>query len=310
LTYSIVARDEDTGEMGVAVQSHFFGVGRIVPWARAGVGAVATQAIADVSYGPLGLALMADGVAASDALASLIEADANSAIRQVAMVDAHGRVAAHTGDNCVAGAGHRTSRAVTAQANMMARDTVWNAMIDAYERSDGDLIDRMLQALDAAEAEGGDIRGRQSAGMLVVSGERDAAPWGQVVLDLRVEDHPEPLEELRRLVSFHRAYALVGAAVFDPRVIAGEFDASLAEVDRATQDLSLAQTILGANPEPTLWQGILLARAGRIAEARECFVMAVDATPSLMDFLRRCPEAGLLPSDPVVLHELLPPDTR
>src|SRR5512136_1136055 len=210
-TYSIVARDPATGELGVAVQSHWFSVGSGVSWAEAGVGAVATQSFVDPSYGPLGLALMRAGRAAPDALAGLLPADGGRDVRQVAMIDAQGRVAAHTGKKCIAEAGHRVGKDYSVQANLMASDRVWPAMAKAFEEAKGDLADRMLAALDAAQAAGGDIRGQQSAALVVVAGTPSGRPWEDRVFDLRVEDHPRPLEELRRLVGVARAYAHMNA---------------------------------------------------------------------------------------------------
>ena len=205
-TYSIVARDAATGELGVAVQSHWFSVGAIVPWAEAGVGAVATQSFVEPSYGPLGLELMKMGRSAPDALYALVSTDADEAVRQVAMVDASGEVDAHTGANAIHAAGHHVGDGYSTQANMMENATVWDAMARAYEASDGDLAERLLAALEAAEREGGDIRGRQSAALIVVSGEPSGVPWIDRTFDLRVEDHPDPVGELRRLVTLQRAY--------------------------------------------------------------------------------------------------------
>jgi len=168
-TYSIVAYDEETGQLGVAVQSHWFAVGQLVPWAKSGVGAVATQSFVRVEYGPDGLALMEQGASAVDALARLVASDDQRAVRQVAMIDVNGSVAAHTGDRCIDMAGHHVGKNYSVQANLMEKNSVWPAMAEAFENSEGDLADRMLAALDAAEAEGGDIRGRQSAAMLIVS---------------------------------------------------------------------------------------------------------------------------------------------
>ncbi|MDX1385804.1 MAG: DUF1028 domain-containing protein, partial [Thermoanaerobaculia bacterium] len=210
-TFSIVARDPSTGELGVAVQSHWFGVGALVPWVEAGVGAVATQSFVDPSYGALGLEMMRLGRSAPDALAGLLAADDGRELRQVGMVDAEGRVAAHTGARCVADAGHVFDEelGVTCHGNLMARDTVWGAMLDAYRDGlarDEDLPDRLLAALDAAQAEGGDIRGMQSAALVVASGSPTGRVWDDLLFDLRVEDHPAPLAELRRLVVVRRAY--------------------------------------------------------------------------------------------------------
>src|SRR5688572_22218913 len=205
-TYSIVARDPATGEMGVAVQSHYFSVGPIVPWAEAGIGAVATQSLVLVDYGPNGLALMRGGMSAPAALDSLRKADPNPDVRQVAMVDTQGRVAAHTGAMAIPAAGHQTGNQYSVQANLMDKATVWPAMAKAFEAAKGDLAERMMQALEAAEKEGGDIRGRQSAAILIVKATSSGKPWVDRVMDLRVEDHPEPLVELRRLIDLRRAY--------------------------------------------------------------------------------------------------------
>src|ERR1700737_4704910 len=169
MTYSIVARDKETGELGVAVQSHYFQVGPVVPWALAGVGAVATQSHVNHSYGPLGLDLMQAGYSAEQALAAVTAGDPQANVRQCAMVDAAGNVAAHTGSKCIPAAGHLTGDGFSVQANLMEKDTVWAAMADAYTTTDAPLAERMMAALDAAEAEGGDIRGQQSAAMLVVT---------------------------------------------------------------------------------------------------------------------------------------------
>ncbi|MCP4654108.1 MAG: DUF1028 domain-containing protein, partial [bacterium] len=202
-TYSIVARDPATGELGVAVQSHWFSVGTVVTWAEAGVGAVATQSFSEISYGPLGLELMKAGKTASEALAALTSVDPHANVRQVAMVDDDGNVAAHTGSACIAEAGHHLGDQYSTQANLMEKNTVWDAMAKAYETSPGDLTDRLMAALEAAQAEGGDIRGMQSAAILVVPGTSAGAPWRERIVDLRVEDHPRPLEELKRLIRVH-----------------------------------------------------------------------------------------------------------
>jgi uncharacterized Ntn-hydrolase superfamily protein len=203
-TYSIVAHDPKTGECGVAVQSHWFSVGSVVTWGRAGVGAVATQSIADPAYGPRLLDALAKGEEPQDAMQRLTTADEQGRFRQVACVRADGAVAVHTGDGCIPFAGHRTGAGFSAQANMMATERVWGAMADAFEASEGTLPRRLVAALDAAEAAGGDARGRQSAALLVVPSDGD--DWDRV--ELRVEDDPEPLEELARLLGVHEAYEL------------------------------------------------------------------------------------------------------
>src|SRR5712692_12068273 len=206
MTYSIVARDKKTGELGVAVQSHYFQVSPAVPWASAGVGAVATQSHVNLSYGPLGLELLQAGYTAEQALAALTAGDPRAEVRQCAIVDAAGNVAAHTGAKCIPAAGHKLGDGFSCQANLMERDTVWGAMAGAYESTDAPIAERMMAALEAAEAEGGDIRGRQSSAMLVVSGTSTGRPWEDRLIDLRVEDSAEPLVELRRLLPIRRAY--------------------------------------------------------------------------------------------------------
>ena len=212
MTYSIVAVDPDTGAIGAAVQSRVAACAATVLHADAGVGAVCTQSFALKAYGPRLLARLRAGEAPDTALAALVAADDEQAVRQVGVIDAQGRTAVHTGASCIAEAGHRVGDGYSAQANMMARSTVWDAMGEAFEASTGELALRLLAALDAAEAEGGDVRGMQGAGLLVVSGERDDHPDTTFVHDLRVDDHPEPLRELRRLLDVRRAYGLQGEA--------------------------------------------------------------------------------------------------
>ena len=206
MTYSIVARDPETGELGVAVQSHYFTVGPIVPWLQAGVGAVATQSFVEPAYGLRGLARMAGGAAAPDALAALVADDDARDVRQVAMVDTAGRVGAHTGAKCIVDAGHRVGDGFSVQANMMRRPTVPDAMFEAYTSTAAPLAERLVAALVAAEGEGGDIRGRQSAAIRIVRAASGDDPWNDVVLDLRVDDHPDPVVELARLLDLHTLY--------------------------------------------------------------------------------------------------------
>ncbi|MGH7341938.1 MAG: DUF1028 domain-containing protein, partial [Candidatus Rokuibacteriota bacterium] len=187
-TFSIVARDSATGDIGVAVQSHYFSVGPIVPWAEPGIGAVATQSLVEVSYGPRGLELMRNGRSAEQALRELVSQDEHADVRQVAMVDAKGGVAAHTGGKCIPDAGDMTGNGYSVQANLMASAKVWPAMARAYEQSKGDLAERLLAALEAAQQAGGDIRGQQSAAIVIVKGKRSNRPWADRVMDLRVED--------------------------------------------------------------------------------------------------------------------------
>ena len=257
MTYSIVARDPETGELGVAVQSHWFAVGPIVPWALSGVGAVATQANVEVSYGPRALALMQDGASAPEALERLLSEDSGRAGRQVAVIDAAGQVAVHTGEECIAFAGHATGEAVSCQANIMASESVWPAMLDAYGAGGGSLTMRLLAALDAAELEGGDIRGRQSAAILVVP--QTSEPWRSVV-SLRVEDHPQPLPELRRLVKLHEAYALASR---------GDELINEARHEEAGEFFQRASALAPDNHELRFWAGLGLAQAGEVAAGME-----------------------------------------
>lgn len=297
MTYSMVARDPSSGQLGVAVQSHFFSVGSIVTWAEPGVGAVATQSFAEPAYGPRGLELIRSGRSAAGALGELIDQDPGEATRQVAIIDNAGRVAVHTGRACIAEAGHQVGDHVSAQANMMRRDTVWRAMVDAYAATQGDLATRLLAALDAAEAEGGDIRGRQSAALLVVGGRRSERPWEQRLVDLRVEDHPDPLPELRRLLELRRAYDRLNEA--EQLILSGN-------VQGALEQYELANAAAPDNLEFIFWRGVTLAAAGRIDEARQMLDRTYAAHDGWAELLRRLQVAGLMPDDPELMRSLLP----
>jgi len=291
VTYSIVARDPDTGELGVAVQSHWFSVGSLVTWARPGIGAVATQANIEVAYGPRALELLADGVPAPDALSRLVAEDPLAHSRQVAIVDAGGRVAAHTGSGCIPFAGHVTGEGVSCQANIMASERVWPAMLEAFREASGSLAGRLLSALDAAEHEGGDIRGRQSAAVLVVpaQGER----WHTVV-SLRVEDHPDPLPELRRLARLREAYALANEA--DELLNAGRHGAAAALYERAS-------ALAPDNHELMLWAGLSTAQAGDLDAGVASIQAAIAMQPGWRELLPRLP-ADVAPAAPAVLARL------
>jgi uncharacterized Ntn-hydrolase superfamily protein len=295
MTYSIVARDPQSGELGVAVQSRYFSTGSVVTWAEAGVGAVATQAMARMDYGPEGLELMRDGVSARDALARLLEADGGRAIRQVAMIDASGRVAAHTGGRCIEAAGHVVGEGYSVQANMMVDATVWPVMSAAFESSKGDLAARMLAALDAAQAAGGDIRGQQSAAMIVVSAKRGERPWHGRVLELRVEDHPRPLDELRRLLTVQRAYRANGEAA-----------ALLAQGKRDESDAAyaLARELAPENDELRFWAAVTMLHHGRNDEAIALFREAFARNPALEELLPRLVPAGIVKDDPALIKRI------
>jgi len=287
VTYSIVARDPDTGELGVAVQSMYFQVGPVVPWAEAGVGAVATQSVVNVAFGPLGLDLMRGGLSAQQALAAVVAGDSEPDGRQCAMVDAAGGVAAYTGPRSIQAAGHRTGDGYSCQANLMERDTVWGAMATAYENAAGrPLAERLIEALRAAEAEGGDIRGHQSAALLLVTGNPTGRAWEDRLMDLRVEDHPDPVEELARLVRLRQAYMAVFAAA--RALLRGDAAAyralSLEALRRAPEE---AQTRLTA--------ALMHARAGEWKEAVPLLRSIVDEEPRWPEALRRMAEVERIP---------------
>ncbi len=295
-TYSIVARDPKTGELGVAVQSHWFSVGSLVTWAQAGVGAVATQSCVEPSYGPGGLALMAEGVSAPETLRRLLQKDEQAEVRQVAMVDARGHAAAHTGSLCIPAAGHHLGEGYSVQANLMLDDGVWPAMARAFETESGDLAERMLAALEAAERAGGDIRGRQSAAILVVRGQPTGNIWIDRVVDLRVEDHPEPVQELRRLVRLQRAYRLMNAG--DEHVAARRYDEAL-------QAYAAAERLVPDNHEFIFWHAVALVTIDRVTDSLPVFRRAFLMNPSWALLVPRLVTVGLLPDDPEVIGRIL-----
>ena len=289
-TYSIVARDPETGEMGVAVQSHYFSVGSVVPWAEAGVGAVATQSFVEVSYGPLGLELMKAGKTAPQALQSLLAADDARDVRQVAMIDAEGNVAVHTGKKCIADAGHISGKNYSVQANLMANDRIWPAMSQAFENAKGTLAERMLAALEAAQKAGGDIRGEQSAAMLIVSGKRTGVWWKDRLLDLRVEDNPHPLPEMRRLLRIHEAYRHEDRG--DGFIAEKNLPAALKEYEAAAQ-------LAPDNDELLFWYAVGVYTAGDEKKALDLFKQVFDRDPRWIELVDRLPASDLLPAEAV-----------
>ena len=295
-TYSIVARDPKSGQLGVAVQSHWFSVGSLVPWAKSGVGAVATQSFVEISYGPLGLDMMQAGKTAPEALKSLLASDPHPDVRQVAMIDAMGNVAAHTGENCIAAAGHRMGKNFSVQANLMLNDTVWAAMASAFERTSGSLADRMLAALEAAEGEGGDIRGRQSAAILVVRGKSTGRPWDDRVVDLRIEDHPDPIPELRRILHLHKAYE---------RMNRGDELMADGEVDRALKEYAAAEEMAPESSEMIFWHAVTLTERGSVEEALPLFARAFEMDRNWRALVPRLVSAHLLPDDSDLLDRIL-----
>jgi len=298
-TYSIVARDEGTGEIGVAVQSHWFSVGSSVAWAQPGIGAVATQSFTEVSYGPLGLELMRAGKSASEALTALLAADQHIDVRQVGMVDAKGRVANHTGENAIIAFCDLTGDGYAIQANLMDKPTVCSAMANAYETTrdaGGDRAERMMAALEAAQAEGGDIRGKQSAALKVVSGDATTPAWGGRIFDLRVEDHDTPILEMRRLLSVARAYRLMNA---------GDDFMTIGDVENAVLAYSQAEEMMPDNHEMVFWHAVTLAGIDQVDDALPLFARAFRMWPKWRELVTRLPASGLLPDDPALMKRIL-----
>jgi uncharacterized Ntn-hydrolase superfamily protein len=290
-TYSIVARDPATGELGAAVHSHWFAVGPIVPWVRAGIGAVCTQSVAEPAYGPRILDLVERGVGAGPALQQLLAGDEAARFRQVGVVDADGAVAVHTGEGCIAFAGHATGAGFSAQANMMARATVWDAMVRAYEGASGPLARRLQAALHAAEGQGGDVRGRQSAALVVARAGDE--PWRHSI-DVRVDDHPHPLAELDRLLDLAHAYAL--ATEGDDLVGEGRHD-------EAGRRYAAAAEIAPDNDELLFWAGLAAAQAGDLPTALDRVRAAIAIHAGWGDLLERL-QPDVAPAAPAVREAL------
>lgn len=295
-TYSIVARDSVSGEIGVAVQSHWFSVGSIVSWAEAGVGAVATQSMVNASFGPRGLALLKNGLSPRRALDSLLADDEGRDYRQVAIVNVRGEVAVHTGQNCIAKAGHETGRGFSVQANMMLNERVWPAMARAFSASSGPLAERLLAALQAAQKEGGDIRGKQSAALLVVRGRATGNLWQDRLVDLRIEDHAEPIQELARLLRLHRAYENMNN---------GDLAMEKNDVDAALRYYGAAQKAFPDNLEMRYWTAVSLANAARVDEALPMFKEIFRQDDNWRELTRRLPAVKLLNVSPSDLQKIL-----
>jgi uncharacterized Ntn-hydrolase superfamily protein len=295
-TYSIVARDPSTGELGVAVQSHWFSVGPIVAWAEAGVGAVATQSFVDPSYGKNGLDLMRSGKSAPDTLKELLAKDEARDVRQVAMIDAQGRVDAWTGKNDIQAAGHIVGQNFSVQANLMHNDRVWPAMSRAFEGATGDLAERMMAALDAAQLAGGDIRGRQSAALIVVTGKPTGLAWKDRTFDLRVDDSPEPLKELRRLIRLQRAYNHMNA---------GDLAVEKKDNEGALREYAAAEKLVPNNAEMIYWHAVALVNMGRVDESLPLFRRVFAMDPNWRTLTPRLPKSGLLPNDPKIINRIV-----
>lgn len=285
-TYSIVARDAKTGEMAVGVQSHWFSVGTAVPWVEPGVGVVATQSFVNKSFGPRGLELLKEGKSPEEALAILLADDEGREVRQVAILDAQGRVATHTGKQCIRYAGHINGKNFSVQANMMLTDKVWPAMAKAFERSEGQpLAERVVLAMQAAEQVGGDIRGKQSAALVVVRGSKSNQPWDDKLIDLRVDDHEQPLDELARLLKVHRAYEHMNQ---------GDLAIERGEMKRAMEEYGKAESMYPNNLEMKYWHAIGLANSGQIEEAGKMLREVYRKDDNWRELTSRLPEVGLL----------------
>jgi len=295
VTYSIVARDPASGEFGVAVQSHFFGVGPIVPWLEAGIGAVATQATVNVSFGPMGLELLRSGQGAEEVVARLVASDPEREKRQVAVVDAQGRAAAYTGSGCIPAFGHIIGEGFSVQGNLLRADAVWQSMATAYAGAAGQPFrERLLVTLEAAEANGGDVRGRQSAALVIVAADVTPDLWAGRLLDVRVDDHADPLGELRRLATISEAYQLVG-----------ELESPTADRRPMTERYADARAMAPDAMELVFWRAIELATSGNEAAARDELAVAFAADPTWREALRHVAAAGLVGTDPALVERLL-----
>jgi len=291
-TYSIVARDPASGELGVAVQSHWFSVGTLVPWARAGVGAVATQSFIDARYGVEGLALMAQGKSAPQALEALLRADPTPELRQIGMIDAQGRIAQHTGRHCIRYAEQLAGGNFAVQSNLMEAPGVPEAMADAFRAAHGSLAERMLAALDAAQAAGGDLRGMQSAALIVVRAQASDHPWEDTLVNLHVEDHPAPLRELRRLLTLERAYTHMNQ---------GDQALERDNIDGALAQYGAAEALAPYNVEMRFWHAVALVNAGRAEAALPVFAGVFRDDAGWRELVPRLVEVQLLDAEPALL---------
>lgn len=295
-TYSIVAFDPETGDMGVAVQSHWFSVGTIVSWGEAGVGVIATQSFVNVSYGPRGLELLKEGYSPEQVIENLIEEDEGRDFRQLAVLDANGRAASYTGSKCIQLAGNLVGDGFSVQANLMSNEKVWPAMEEVFKKSNGPLAERMLIALEAAEDAGGDIRGKQSAALLVVRGKSTGKVWEDRLIDLRVDDSPEPLRELSRLLKVHRAYDHMNN---------GDLAVEKNDMEKAMLEYSAAMEMFPKNLEMKYWTAITLANNGRFAEALPMLKDIFNQDSNWKDLTPRLVPNGLLNVDDQQLAEIM-----
>lgn len=294
-TYSIVAYDTLTGEFGAAVQSHYFKVADVI-WLEPGIGAVATQSLVDFAYGPLGLEMMKKGKSAKLALEGLLASDTDNQVRQVAMIDRNLVIAAHTGAKCIAEAGHQIGKNYSVQANLMRNNTVWGAMAKSFEETPGDIAEKMMAALEAAENQGGDIRGMQSAAMVVVTGKPTGLPWRDRTVDIRVDDSPQPLVELRRLLNISRAYRHMDKG--DEFITAKDFEKANAEYARAAE-------LAPGNPEILFWHAVTLVTAGEIERSLPIFKEVFQADSSWRTLVPRLVNSDLLPNDKKLIERIM-----
>jgi uncharacterized Ntn-hydrolase superfamily protein len=295
-TYSIVARDTLTGEMGVAVQSHWYSVGTIVSWGEAGVGVVATQSFVNPSFGPRGLALLKQGLNANQVLDLLIETDEGKDVRQLAILDSKGNSAAYTGQYCIEEAGHFVGSHYSVQANMMLNNTVWEKMSEAFEKSEGNLAERLLLTLEAAQNAGGDIRGKQSAALLIVKPESTGQAWLDRSVDIRVDDHPEPLKELRRILKVHRAYEHMNK---------GDLAIENNNMELAMKEYSAAEELFPENEEMKYWHAVTLANIGQITESLPLFKDVFSKNKNWVTLTSRLKKSNLLNVDEESLNKIL-----
>ncbi len=284
-TYSIVAVDSATGEIGAAVQSHWFSVGTSVIWAEAGVGAVATQSFVNVSFGPRGLGLMKSGKTPREALDELLASDEGREFRQVALIDAKGNSVSFTGKKCIQEAGDLHGKNYSVQANLMLKNSVWPAMEKAFKTTKAPLAERLVAALEAAQAQGGDIRGRQSAALLVVRAQSTGKIWEDRLVDLRVEDNPRPVQELKRLLKVHRAYDHMNA---------GDLAVEKGDEEAALREYSAAEKMEPGNLEMKYWHAVSLANMGRIEQALPMFRQIFEQDENWKILTPRLVAPGLL----------------
>ena len=295
-TYSIVARDSVTGEMGVAVQSHWFSVGTLVSWGEAGIGVIATQSFINASFGPRGLALLKNGLSPQQVVDFLITSDEGRDVRQLAVLDSKGRAASYTGKNCIPAAGNIAGKNFSVQANLMVNNKVWPAMEKAFKQTKAPLAERMVAALEAAQKEGGDIRGKQSAALLVVRGKSTGKVWEDRLIDLRVDDSPNPVKEIKRLLKVHRAYDHMNN---------GDLAVEKGNMSLAMQEYSAAEKMFPGNEEMKYWHAVTLANNGKVKEAIPLFTKVFSKNQNWKILTPRIRKVGLLNVSDVELKQIL-----